>query len=78
MVNFSFLILELILADQINWQIYITPYSIVSLPLVKSHVQFFISNIRANIGRSTGRSIPLQVESCCGEKWQFYISTFSA
>ena len=41
MVNFTFLIFKLILADQLA-------------------------------------DLPPQVESCCGEEWKFYISTFTA
>ena len=67
--NFTFLPLQLILVDQLAD----LPHTAES-----SHGQFYISNIRANTGRSTGRSTPLQVESCCGEGWQFYISTFAA
>ena len=42
MINFTFLLFELILADQLA-----------DLP-------------------------PIQVGSCCGEEWQFYISTITA
>ena len=94
MVNVTFLLLELILADQMA-----------GVPPVESSCgEFYISAIRTNIGRSTGRSTPhshlmvnvtflllqliladqvrdlppIQVESCCGEEWQIYISTFAA
>ena len=69
-----------------EWQFYISTLQLILVdqladlpPTVESsHGQFYISNIRANIGRSTGRIHPLQVESCCGEEWQFYISTIRA
>ena len=44
---------------------------------LSSHGEYYFSTIRANTGRSTERSTPIQV-ACCGEEWQFYISTIKA
>ena len=64
--DFTFLVLELILADQLA-----------DLPLVEASSgqkwQFLISIVRAHIGRSTGRPTPGEASS--GQKWQFYISS---
>ena len=44
-------------------------------PVESSHGEIYISNIRTNIGRSTGGP---PVESSSGEEWQFYISIIKA
>ena len=66
----TFLLLELILADQLA-----------DLPpgLASSgqEWQFEISTLRAHIGRSTGRSTPMVMASSVQE-WQFHISTVRA
>ena len=65
MVNFTFLLLELILAYQL---------ADLSSSVESSCGKFYISTITANIVRSTGRSTPM-IESSHG---QFYISTIRA
>ena len=69
--NFTFLLLELILVDQLADL----------LPLVVAsrgqEWQFYISTVRGHIGRSTGRSTPPVVASS-GKEWQFHISTVRA
>ena len=65
MVNFTFLILELILADQLA--------DLFPILQVESCCcekwQFYISIITANTGRSTGRSTPIESSHA-----EFYIS----
>ena len=65
--SFTFLLLELILADQLA-----------DLPPVLAsggqEWQFHISIVRAQIGRST----PPLVVPCSGQEWQFHISTVRA
>ena len=72
MANLYSYLLELILADQLA-----------DLPPIQVQSssgeawQFYISNIRANIGRSTGRSTS-PIHSSRGEGWQYYVSTIRA
>ena len=63
-----FLLLELILADQLA--------DLPFLLVVSSgqEWQYEISTVRAHIGRSTGRSSP-PVVSSSGQEWQYDIST---
>ena len=66
--NFRFILLELILADQLA-----------DLPLPQRHLvakngNFQITIVRAHIGRSTGRSTP-PIEASSGQEWQFEIYT---
>ena len=68
--NFTFLLLELILADQVAD---LTPI----LASSGQEWQFHISTIRAHIGRSSGRSTPPVVASS-GQEWQFHIATVRA
>ena len=70
--NFRFLLLELLLVDQLA-----------DLPpLVEASIgqewQFHISTVRAHIGRSSRRSTLLLVEASIGQEWQFHISTVRA
>ena len=66
-----FLMLELILADQLAYL----------LPLLKASSgqewQYEISTVRGQTGRSTGISSPL-VKASNGQEWQFHISTVRA
>ena len=69
--KFTFLLLQLILVDQL---------ADLPPPVESSRGQgwqFYISTIKANTGRSTGRSTTKQVESSQGE-WEFYISNIRA
>ena len=56
--NFIFLLLEFILADQLE---HLPPKTLASNG---EEWQFYISTVRAHIGRSTGRSTPLVLTSC--------------
>ena len=40
--------------------------------------QFYISTVRAHIGRSTSISMPHPVETSSSQEWQFHISTVRA
>ena len=68
--DLRFLLLELILADQLA-----------DLPPVNASSSqewwLEISTVRVNIGRSTGRSIPL-VEASDDQEWWFEITTVRA
>ena len=69
--NFTFLLLELILADATGRST--TPVEASS----GQEWQFHISTVRAHIGRSTGRSTT-PVEASSGQEWQYEISTVRA
>ena len=66
--DYRLLLLELILADQLAD----LPPLVVACS--GEEWQFHISNVRAHIGRSTGRSTP-QLVACSSKQWQFHIST---
>ena len=68
--NFTFLLLELILADQLAD---IPPLEPSSGP----EWQFHISTVRAHIATSPGRSMPL-VEASSSQEWQYEISIVRA
>ena len=70
--NFRFLLLELILADQLA--------DLPPPPVEASsgqEWQFEISTVRTHFGRSAGRSSPL-VQASSSQEWQFGISTIRA
>ena len=74
--NFTFLLLELILADEVTDLL----ADLTSPLLVASsgqEWQFQISTVRAHIGRSSGRGTS-QVVASSGQEWQFHISTVRA
>ena len=71
--NFTFILLELILADQLA--------DLPNPPLEVSsgqEWQFEISTFTAHIGRSTGRSTQPPLETSSGQEWHFYIYTVRA
>ena len=70
--NFSFLLLELILADQLA-DLCLHPVEASS----GQEWQFYISTVRTHIGRSTGKSTP-PVKTSSSQEWQFHISTVRA
>ena len=70
--DFTFLLLELILADQMAD---LLPPKV--LVASGQEWQFHICTVRAHIGRSSGRSTPTVLASS-GQEWQFHISTVRA
>ena len=72
MAILRFLLLELILADQLSD--HTTPVEASS----GQEWQFHIFTVRAHIDRSTGRSNPHPVEASSGQEWQYEISTVRA